>query len=143
MIVYFIPILLCLLTPFFRELADSRRWYICLGILLCLFYCFGYMTGSDWRTYEDWYNCLDFNKFYFGYRNEPGYYLYMMLFKKIGVTFWAYFIFTKSLIFIIVYRKIKSCLATSNFVRHFRLQDSSLLKAEVSLLLGSWFGCTF
>ena len=106
MIVYFIPILLCLLTPFFRELADSRRWYICLGILLCLFYCFGYMTGSDWRTYEDWYNCLDFNKFYFGYRNEPGYYLYMMLFKKIGVTFWAYFIFTKSLIFIIVYKTI-------------------------------------
>ena len=59
-VLYYIPILLCAVTPFFKELSDSRKWYVCLGIYLCLFYCFGYMTGSDWKVYEDFYCNLDF-----------------------------------------------------------------------------------
>lgn len=104
MVVYIIPILLCLLTAVSRELSDNRRWTIIMGILLCLFYCFGYMTGSDWRSYEYWYNYLDFNRFYYGYVNEPGYYLYMMLFSKCGIPFWIYFVMTKIILFIIIFR---------------------------------------
>lgn len=103
---YFIPILLCAVTPFFRELSDSRRWYICMGVFLCLFYCFGYMTGSDWREYEDWYYRINFNRLFFNYFAEPGYYLYMVLFRALGIGFWPFFIFTKTIIFIIIYRTI-------------------------------------
>ena len=103
---YFIPIVLCGVTPFVRELSANRRWYVCLGVYLCLFYCFGYMTGADWRVYEDWYYNLDFSKFYYGYSREPGYYLYMMLFNRLGIGFWPFLIFTKTVIFIIIYKTI-------------------------------------
>ena len=114
--IYFIPIILCAATPFFRELSDSRRWMIFLGVFLCLFYCFGYMTGSDWRVYEDWYNTLDFGRFYYGYFAEPGYYLYMMLFKSLGVGFWPFFILTKTAIFIIIYKTIFDFCKESGYV---------------------------
>ncbi len=106
MIVYFIPILLCFATVFFKELSDNRKWYICLGVYLCLFYCFGYMTGSDWRVYEDWYYSIDFNRLFYDYYAEPGYYLFMLLFRSLGIGFWPYFILTKTVIFIIIYKTI-------------------------------------
>lgn len=102
MVVYIIPILLCLLTAVTRELSDNRRWTIFMVTLLCLIYCFGYMTGSDWRSYEYWYKYLDFNRFYYGYINEPGYYLYMMLFNKCGIPFWPFFVMTKIVVFLIM-----------------------------------------
>jgi hypothetical protein len=64
------------------------------------------MTGSDWRTYEYWYDNLDFNRFFYGYLNEPGYYLYMMIFKKACVPFWLFFILTKSWLFIVIYKSL-------------------------------------
>ena len=105
-VIYFVPIMLCAATPFFKELSDNRKWNIFLGVFLCLFYCFGYMTGTDWRVYEDWYCNLDFSRFYFNYFAEPGYYLYMMLFNSLGIGFWPFFIFTKVCIFIIIYKTI-------------------------------------
>lgn len=104
--IYLVPVLLCAVTPFFQELSENRKWGIFLGVFLCLFYCFGYMTGSDWRVYEDWYYSLDFNRFYYGYYAEPGYYLYMMLFRFLGFEFWPFFIMTKVFIFIVIYRTI-------------------------------------
>lgn len=106
MIIYFIPIVLCALTACSRELSDNRRWTMLMGTALCLFLCFGYMTGSDWRPYELWYDNLDFNHFYFGYTNEPGYYLYMMLMNKLHVPFWIFFSLTKTALFILVFKSI-------------------------------------
>ena len=105
-VLYFIPIVLCAVTPFFRELSDNRKWYIFMGVYLWLFLCFGYMTGSDWRVYEEWYYSLDFNRLFYDYYAEPGYYLYMMLFRLLNVGFWPYFILTKTIIFIVIYRTI-------------------------------------
>lgn len=115
-VLYYIPILLCALTPFFRELADNRRWYIFLGIYCYIFYCFGYMTGSDWKVYEDMYYSVDFSRFYYGYTKEPGYYLYMMLFSKLGIGFWPFFIFTKTVIFFIIYKTIFDYCRETGFV---------------------------
>ena len=106
MIVYFIPILLCLATAFFKELSDNRKWYICFGVYLCLFYCFGYMTGTDWRQYEDMYNSIDFNRLFFDYYSEPGYYIYMLLFRSLGIGFWPFFLITKTVVFIIIYKTV-------------------------------------
>lgn len=106
MIIYFIPIFLCALTAVSRQLSENRKWTVIFGCLLCLFLCFGYMTGSDWRNYELYYDTLDFNHFYYGYNSEPGYYLLMMLMKWIGVPFWVFHISTKVFLFAIVYRII-------------------------------------
>ena len=64
------------------------------------------MTGTDWRQYEDWYNRINFNRLFFEYYAEPGYYLYMLFFKSLGFGFWPFFIITKTTIFIIIYKKI-------------------------------------
>lgn len=104
MVLYFIPLLLCALTAFSRELSDDRRWAGAMLLFLCFFYCFGYMTGSDWKVYEFWYDNLDFRRFYYGYTNEPGYYLYMYPFNRFGIPFWPFFIFTKILLFAVICR---------------------------------------
>lgn len=98
------PILLCFATALFKELSNNRYWYMAMGIYLCIFLCFGYMTGSDWRAYEFWYDNLDFNKFYYGYSNEPGYYLLMALMNKLHIPFWVFFTLIKTALFIIVYK---------------------------------------
>ena len=104
MLLYYIPILLCFLSAISRELSDNDRWYWFMGIILCVFYCFGYMTGTDWRVYEDLYNTLDFNHLFYEYKSEPGYYLYMLPFRFLGIGFWPFFIFTKSMLFVLIYR---------------------------------------
>lgn len=104
MILYYIPILLCFISVIFRELSDNDRWYWFMGVILCIFYCFGYMTGTDWRVYEDLYNTLDFNHLFYEYKSEPGYYLYMLPFRFLGIGFWPFFIFTKSMLFVLIYR---------------------------------------
>ena len=109
MVIYFVPIILCFVSQFFKELSNSRIWYILVGIYLCLFLCFGYMTGTDWKVYEYMYDNLDFNKLFYGYSSEPGYYLYMMIFKKCGIPFWTFFVFTKTILFIIIYKAILDC----------------------------------
>ena len=106
MVVYLVPILLCLLSAISRELSDNRRWTIMMGVILCLFLCFGYMTGTDWKTYEYWYDHLDFNRFYYGYVSEPGYYIYMMIMNKLGIPFWPFLLFTKCLLFILVFKSL-------------------------------------
>lgn len=106
MAIYFIPLLICLVSAVSYQLSDNRRWAMAVCVLLCVFYCFGFMTGSDWRTYEYWYDNLDFNRFFYGYLNEPGYYLYMMIFKKACVPFWLFFILTKSWLFIVIYKSL-------------------------------------
>ena len=51
------------------------------------FLCFGYMTGSDWRSYEPIYNEIDFNNLFYNYFFEPGYYIYMLIFKFLKIGF--------------------------------------------------------
>ncbi len=104
MLVYFIPILLCLLTTVCRNLSESKRWTIILAGFICLFFCFGYMTGSDWRAYELFYDELDFKYFYYRYNAEPGYYFLMMLMKAMHVPFWCFHIGTKVVLFILIFK---------------------------------------
>lgn len=62
-----------------------------------LFLCFGYMTGSDWRAYEEHY--------YYGFLNrlvEPGYMFLSDFFSDKGIDFWAFHIFFKCLSFVLI-----------------------------------------
>lgn len=69
------------------------------------------MTGSDWREYELMYDEIELNHLFYGYYDEPGYYLYMVIFKIFHIDFWHFFILTKLIIyssFILFIRKYYS-----------------------------------
>lgn len=111
MYIYIIFFFLLLLTGFISALRKNKRWVMFVLLLSALFFCFGYMTGSDWRAYEAYYDYLDSPDFFEIALLEPGYKLYSWLFEYIGFSFWLYFILTKlTLFYIIIYfvRKIAS-----------------------------------
>ena len=70
-----------------------------IAIILCIFLCFSYFNGSDWRGYEYDYQIYNL-KDYLIYPFEKGYFLYFSIFKNIGIKFFNYFIFTKILCFL-------------------------------------------
>ena len=87
-------------NPFFEKKVE-------LVFLLFLFFflCFGYTTGSDWRVYESAYEDLNVENIARSlYLFEPGYVLYMAIFKSLGIEFWSYWCFTKCiLLFILIH----------------------------------------
>lgn len=49
---------------YFIKQANKPAWLRIYVVLLCLFLCFGYMTGTDWRVYEDIYTHINFNNLF-------------------------------------------------------------------------------
>lgn len=99
MIIYFLLFLLSLSFAFIRK-ANSL-WKI-LMVINAIFFCCGYMTGSDWRQYETYYNWLNYSGIMGMIFIEPGYVIYSYLFQIIGSPFWPFFIITKLITFYII-----------------------------------------
>jgi len=104
MIAYFIPPISILLLKYLNnininnirtEIIGIKYWIIILAIFI---YCGGYMTGSDWRSYEIIYNSISI-KGALSYTRENVFYLYMLIFKTLGISFINFLIFSKILIF--------------------------------------------
>lgn len=72
-----------------------RQMSSCVLFLLMLFLCFGYMTGSDWRSYESEY----YGEFS-ARLVEPGYMSLSNFFCRAGVNFWVFHILFKCLFYI-------------------------------------------
>lgn len=102
MFFYILSILWCFFSFLFKCLRTSRRWYLLTTLMLCVFLCFGYMTGSDWRSYEPMYESVKIDHLFYDYYWEPGYYLWMLIFKVLHFEFWSFFITTKVLVFSII-----------------------------------------
>lgn len=102
MILYFLPLFICFISFGIPRLRASTAWYCFFLIYICVFLCFGYMCGSDWRAYEPMYEDLDYTDPFSTYFLEPGYGIWMCLFKSLGISFWPYFITTKILMFAII-----------------------------------------
>lgn len=67
-------------------------------ILIAFFLCFGYMTGTDWYSYEQYYN----NKLLaneIAKIREFGYFYLQTLIGELGVDFWVFHITIKLLVF--------------------------------------------
>lgn len=103
MLIYIFCFFLLLVGSFF-SIEKKRLYLIMLISVLAVVFCCGYMTGSDWRSYETYYSWMSeqnlfeaINSFSF----EPGYILYSYLFNFLGIQFWPFFIFTKLLVFIL------------------------------------------
>jgi len=96
MIFYFLPILFAFVLSFFKvgqlnKNGNSVKWSI--YILTVVIYCFGYMTGSDWRAYELMYNSASIDNL-FSVR-EKGFHLLMLVFKFLGFSFFPFLIICK------------------------------------------------
>lgn len=78
------------LNKFFFYKKNLRIFFLTLiGIFLCT----GYMTGSDWRSYEQWFYDRDI---WSNYYKEPGLILLMEVFKALGIGFWPMWILIKA-----------------------------------------------
>jgi hypothetical protein len=76
----------------------ERVVFVVIAIVLCC----GYMTGSDWRTYEpDYYNGYNINYI------EPLYKSLSNLFSYIGVEFWIFFITLKIFLLFLLFKVYK------------------------------------
>ena len=73
-------------------------------------------TGSDWRQYEPMYNEIDFHNLFYNYFAEPGYYIYMLIFKFMHFSFWNFFILTKVIIFFLCARIINEYVPEFRFL---------------------------
>lgn len=96
MILYFSILFVCLLASFTSITKHSKMERL-LIILLALFFCFGYMTGSDWRNYETYYSWLDDGGI--SLLMEPGYIYLSAISHSLGIPFWPFFITLKLLAF--------------------------------------------
>lgn len=76
-------------------------------VLLCFFLCFGYTTGTDWRTYEHMYGWVRENASSMFLFTEPGYVMYTYVFSALGIDFFHFLIFTKIVLYIIVFKTLK------------------------------------
>ena len=106
MILYISAFVFSFLSQFSTQLRVNKQWKFLFLFLLGVFLCSGYMTGTDWRSYEPMYEKIDFSNLFFDYYAEPGYYIYMLLFKMFGIGFWPFFIFTKVICYVIFIKKL-------------------------------------
>jgi hypothetical protein len=100
MIIYIIVLLICFIPEFITELK-SKNGKLLIVIIVGLFICFGYMNGSDWRYYEEFYYSIDLNYPFNNIPFEYGFYFYILLFRYLNFDFWTFFIFTKIILYII------------------------------------------
>lgn len=98
MIIYFLLFIFCY---FFSFVKYSKLIGIFCFFIIALILCFGYMTGSDWRSYE----LIYYHKL--GYNKEPLYLMLNNIFSYLGVNFWVYFIFLKIILLIIFFYSYK------------------------------------
>ena len=112
MIYYILPILFSYILSFFKigqlnKNGNSVKWSI--YILTIVIFCFGYMTGSDWRTYELMYNSASIDNL-FSVR-EKGFHLLMLVFKFFKIPFFPFLIICKVFsfsVFVKFFKKIST-----------------------------------
>ncbi|KAA6334395.1 hypothetical protein EZS27_017275 [termite gut metagenome] len=100
MFIYIFFFILIVIFSLNRKLYQNIYFKNTLILGLCIFLCFGYMTGSDWRAYEVFYNLSGTNN-QITQEIETGYGIFAFIFYFIKSDFWAFFILTKCICFLI------------------------------------------
>lgn len=85
--VYLIFFLLCIIAD--KMYKKNNFWYKVVVLSIYIFLCFGYMTGSDWRSYEVYYNNGLALGVYEDY-GEGGFIILVKIFKYICDDFWIF-----------------------------------------------------
>ena len=111
MAIYFVFPVICLIANFVTQTKRKGIPMLVLLSFLCSFLCMGYMTGSDWRTYETEFYAIGMSYNHF----EIGYTVLSTFFAAFDWDFWHFWIFLKVLIFIAI------CFVSNKFFRNFWL----------------------
>ena len=107
MLIYISLILFCFLISAFKLPKSIEN----IGLIIIAFFlCFGYMTGTDWYSYEIYYNDPILSKEIAQYR-ESGYFIIQNLARSLGFGFWTFHIAIKLIVFF----------SLVNFVRLFKV----------------------
>ena len=107
MVLYLSVILFCFVLSAFKLPKSIENIAL---VLIAFFLCCGYMTGTDWYSYEKYYNNnLLANEI--AKTREFGYFYLQTFIGNIGVDFWIFHIVVKLLVFY----------SLVNFIRHFEL----------------------
>ncbi|AYZ73038.1 EpsG family protein [Fusobacterium necrophorum] len=94
--IYYICLYVLFTLNFFNKYKKYIRKFS--NIIFCIFLCFTYMNGSDWKNYEILYTQYSFQNF-LSFPFEKLFCLYFSLFKIFRVDFWVFFILTKVVCF--------------------------------------------
>lgn len=86
-------------------------------IISVFFLCFGYMTGSDWRAYEPFYENIRQHNYIdpIMFRYEPGYVFLNYLFASLNVPFWFFFPMLKTILFITTCKVVSMLLPSKSY----------------------------
>lgn len=93
MLLYFSILFGCLIVSF-GNINKNKRIEQIFIFLLALFFCCGYMSGSDWRSYETYYSWIEKDGIG-GLMMEPGYLYLSIIFHSFKIPFWPFFIILK------------------------------------------------
>lgn len=97
MFLYIIPFLVGIILYIFCP--TNKALQKIFVVFLCLFLCFSYTCGSDWRSYENMYvNIADAWDYYVLFY-DIGYLFLVKIFASLDVGFWPFFVLMKCLIF--------------------------------------------
>lgn len=107
MFIYFSVILFCFLLSTIKLPKSIENSAL---LLIAFFLCFGYMTGTDWYLYEQYYNNEKLSE-EIAKSREFGYFLLQNFIENLGIDFWIFHIAVKLISF---YFLIK-------FIRYFNL----------------------
>ena len=132
MIYYITPIVIGFLLSFFEfkfndyyiKTPVTKRLFVFISAII---FCGGYMTGSDWVNYELLYNDASFIGLKY-YPKEKGFYLLMLIFKKIGLGFFPFLIICKLFAFTVLAKFI------SNNFKSFYLPFTIFLASDALFL---------
>lgn len=102
---YYLLIGLCFISYYIYNIIECKYRNVfqkTIVFIIALFLCCGYMTGTDWRTYEISYQWMTPDTFFSTILFwEPGFTLYTSLFRFLEIDFWNYLIITKFITFYI------------------------------------------
>jgi len=116
MLIYIVIYVLILFFATNKKARNTKELFNSLIILLGIFLCMGYMTGSDWRGYEIEYNSLNFSNLFENIKGfEFGYQIIQIIFKTLGFSFWPFFIILKIICFSITIKVLKKY-STNNYI---------------------------
>ena len=108
MSVYICIYFLILLFAINRLLSNTKTLLNFLLVIVGIFLCMGYMTGSDWRQYELIYETITLSNFHIDVKGyEYLYPILQLVFKSLGFTFWQFFIIIKLICYFVTIKTLK------------------------------------
>ncbi len=100
MFLYLLPIFCAFFLH--RFAPTNQKLLLLFCSIMAFFLCFGYMCGSDWRSYEVMYENIEQSWETYLLLYEPVFLLYTFVCKYIGMGYWGYTIISKLIVYVLI-----------------------------------------